>query len=67
VQVRLVGLTKSLRIMSRASVVTTATAALAIPGAEVPRFRAVHEEVVKLDQDFGPTFSGGCGRRGEGG
>jgi hypothetical protein len=22
------------------------------------RFRAVHEEVVKLDQDFGATFSG---------
>ena len=22
------------------------------------RFRAVHEEVAKLDQDFGPSFSG---------
>jgi hypothetical protein len=26
--------------------------------AEVPRFRAVHEEVVKLDQDFGLAYSG---------
>lgn len=25
---------------------------------QVPRFRAVHEEVIKLDQDFGATFSG---------
>ena len=25
---------------------------------QVPRFRAVHEEVIKLDQDFGSTFSG---------
>lgn len=24
----------------------------------MPRFRAVHEEVIKLDQDFGATFSG---------
>eukprot|EP00775_Hariotina_reticulata_P006275 gene6275-6514_t len=55
---RLVGLTKSLRIMQRCSVVTNATVALTIPTAEVPRFRAVHEEVVKLDQDFGATFSG---------
>uniref|UniRef100_A0A383V519 Pro-apoptotic serine protease NMA111 n=1 Tax=Tetradesmus obliquus TaxID=3088 RepID=A0A383V519_TETOB len=54
----LVGLTKSLRIMQRRSTVTNATVALTIPSAEVPRFRAVHEEVVKLDQDFGATFSG---------
>ncbi|KAF6255925.1 DegP-type protease [Scenedesmus sp. NREL 46B-D3] len=54
----LVGLTKSLRIMQRRSTVTSATVALTIPSAEVPRFRAVHEEVVKLDQDFGATFSG---------
>lgn len=115
----LVGLTKSLRLMQRRSTVTSASVALAIPAAEVPRcvrararagtrggaaghactllavhacnacrsshphwrhsrpsshaqtvrhfctviscplrFRAVHEEVVKLDQDFGATFSG---------
>jgi hypothetical protein len=34
---RLVGLTKSLRIMQRSSVVTNATVALTIPTAEVPR------------------------------
>ncbi|GFH09071.1 PDZ domain-containing protein, partial [Haematococcus lacustris] len=51
-------LTKFLRIMQRKSVVTTATSAITIPAADVPRFRAVHEEVVKLDQDFGATFSG---------
>ncbi|EFJ52115.1 trypsin family [Volvox carteri f. nagariensis] len=56
--VRLVGLTKHLRVMQRTSTVTNATAALTIPSAEVPRFRAVHEEVIKLDQDFGATFSG---------
>lgn len=56
--IRLVGLTKYLRIMQRQSIVTNATAALTIPSAEVPRFRAVHEEVIKLDQDFGATFSG---------
>ncbi|PNW85316.1 hypothetical protein CHLRE_03g180650v5 [Chlamydomonas reinhardtii] len=55
---RLVGLTKHLRVMQRTSTVTNATAALTIPSAEVPRFRAVHEEVIKLDQDFGATFSG---------
>ncbi|KAL6760325.1 hypothetical protein V8C86DRAFT_2557091 [Haematococcus lacustris] len=54
----LAGLTKFLRIMQRKSVVTTATSAITIPAADVPRFRAVHEEVVKLDQDFGATFSG---------
>ncbi|KAF5839291.1 hypothetical protein DUNSADRAFT_1164 [Dunaliella salina] len=54
----LAGLTKFLRIMQRKSTVTTATSALTIPSCEVPRFRAVHEEVCKLDQDFGATFSG---------
>lgn len=34
---RLVGLTKSLRIMQRLSTVTNATVALTIPSAEVPR------------------------------
>ncbi|MEW5303628.1 MAG: hypothetical protein WDW36_006301 [Sanguina aurantia] len=56
--VKLVGLSDSLRIKQRTSVVTNATVALTIPAAEVPRFRAVHEEVVKLDQDFGTAFSG---------
>ncbi|GBF93978.1 protease Do-like [Raphidocelis subcapitata] len=56
--VRLVGLTKFLRLMQRTSVVTNAAAAVTIHSAEVPRFRAVHEEVVKLDHDFGLAFSG---------
>lgn len=54
----LLGLTESLRVMKRGSIVTNATLALGIPCAEVPRFRAVHEEVLKLDQDFGSRFSG---------
>ena len=54
----LLGLTESLRVMKRNSIVTNATLALGIPCAEVPRFRAVHEEVLKLDQDFGSRFSG---------
>ena len=28
------------------------------PARRAPRFRAVHEEAVKLDQDFGSSFSG---------
>ena len=32
--------------------------AVAVPVAEVPRFRAVNEEVIELDIDFGYTFSG---------
>ncbi|GMH38408.1 hypothetical protein BSKO_06292 [Bryopsis sp. KO-2023] len=56
--VSLVGLTESLRIMQRQSTVTNATLALVISPADIPRFRAVHEELVKLDQDFGSEFSG---------
>eukprot|EP00891_Asterochloris_glomerata_P007785 jgi/Astpho2/7785/Aster-06077 len=65
-EVRLLGLTKDLRVMQRASIVTTACSSLSIAPADIPRFRAVHEEVVKVDHDFGTTFSGvltdGCGR-----
>jgi hypothetical protein len=45
-------------MMQRSSVVTNASSALALATPDVPRFRAVHEEVVKLDQDFGNSFSG---------
>jgi hypothetical protein len=41
----LVGLTKGLRTMQRRSTVTNAASVVNIPAAEVPRFRAVHEEV----------------------
>lgn len=41
----LVGLTKALRLMRRESRITNATSALSLGSAEVPRFRAVHEEV----------------------
>lgn len=37
---------------------TDAKHAIKIPPAEVPRFRATNEEVVELDHDFGPNFSG---------
>ncbi|KAK9816755.1 hypothetical protein WJX72_004724 [[Myrmecia] bisecta] len=56
--VRLAGLTKELRLMRRQSQVINACASLAINCIEVPRFRAVHEEVIKVDHDFGATFSG---------
>ena len=44
-EVRLLGLTKDLRVMQRASIVTTACSSLSIAPADIPRFRAVHEEV----------------------
>ncbi len=63
--VELVSLSKSLRILHRTSVVTTALMAVNINPADVPRFRAVHEEVIKLDQDFGLSYSGVlCDRNG---
>jgi len=56
--VELVSLSKSLRILHRSSVVTNPAMAVDISQADVPRFRAVHEEVIKLDQDFGIMYSG---------
>ena len=56
--VELVSLSKSLRILHRSSVVTNPAMAVSISQADVPRFRAVHEEVIKLDQDFGAIYSG---------
>ena len=44
-EVRLLGLTKDLRVMQRTSIVTTACSSLSIAPADIPRFRAVHEEV----------------------
>ena len=38
--------------------VINACSPLAIAPIEVPRYRAVNEEVVKLDLDFGDAFSG---------
>jgi hypothetical protein len=57
-EVCLVGLSSSLRPLSRRSRVTDAAHALAIPPAEVPRYRATNEEVIELDDDFGAAFSG---------
>jgi S1-C subfamily serine protease len=63
--VELVSLSKSLRILHRTSVVTNPAMAVAINQADVPRFRATHEEVIKLDQDFGLAYSGVlCDRQG---
>jgi S1-C subfamily serine protease len=57
-KVILVGLSGALRPTARDASVTNATAALNIPTAEIPRFHAVNEEVIELDQDFGTSFSG---------
>ena len=56
--VELVCLSKSLRILHRTSMVTNPAMPVLITQADVPRFRAVHEEVIKLDQDFGVLYSG---------
>lgn len=52
------GLSKSLRVMQRESAVINHCAGVLMPTGDVPRFRAVHEEVVKLDIDFGTQFAG---------
>lgn len=57
-EVVLVGLSAQLRPMARTSAVTDATSSAAIPSADIPRFRAVNEEVITLDMDFGYNFGG---------
>ncbi len=57
-EVVLAGLSASLRAMARVSAVTDAASAAAIPSADIPRFRAVNEEVITLDVDFGYNFGG---------
>ena len=52
------GLSAQLRPMARVSAVTDATSVAAIPSADIPRFRAVNEEVITLDMDFGYNFGG---------
>ena len=54
----LVGMTRALKVLRREASVTTGTSSVCIAPAEVPRFRAVHEEVVKLDHDFGVSVAG---------
>ena len=49
----LVGLNAQLKPMSRVATVADATSSAAVPSADIPRFRAVNEEVVKLDIDLG--------------
>ena len=44
--------------MARSSTVINACFSLNIAPITVPRYRAVNEEVVKLDLDFGDSFSG---------
>ena len=55
---RCAGLNRATRAMARTSTVMNACSPLAIAPIEVPRYRAVNEEVVKLDLDFGDAFSG---------
>jgi S1-C subfamily serine protease len=57
-EVALVGLSAQLRPMARISAVTDATSSAGIPSADIPRFRAVNEEVIQLDIDFGYNFGG---------
>ena len=52
------GLNRATRAMARTSAVINACSPLAIAPIEVPRYRAVNEEVVKLDLDFGDAFLG---------
>ena len=56
--VELVGLSKALRILHRTSTVTTPALSVGIAQADVPRFRATYEDVVKIEQDFGVLYSG---------
>ena len=54
----LVGLTKSQRVTARAVAVADPAVPLDIPIADVPRFRAINEESIELDQEIGTAFSG---------
>ncbi|KAK4797621.1 hypothetical protein SAY86_029947 [Trapa natans] len=56
--VHLVGLSKSLRALSRKSIVTNSCAALNIGSTITPIYRAINSEVIVLDTDFGSDFSG---------
>lgn len=57
-KVWLAGLASGHTIVRRRSTVITATESLSIANPIVPRFRAVHEEVIKLDHSFGTSISG---------
>jgi hypothetical protein len=54
----LVGLNSQLRPMSRVATVADNATSAAVPSADIPRFRAVNEEVVKLDIDLGYDYGG---------
>lgn len=54
----LVGLTETVNIIQRKSTVTNSTVSYSASGAETPRFRAVHEELINLDDGFGDKFNG---------
>lgn len=54
--VYLVGLSKSLRAISRKSVVTNPCAAISIGSASCPRYRAINTEVIELDTGNGFSY-----------
>lgn len=56
--IQLVGLSKSMRPTGRVSTVTCAAEPVVVHIPDVPRYRSVHEEVIKVDHDFGSTFAG---------
>ncbi|KAH7291099.1 hypothetical protein KP509_29G000400 [Ceratopteris richardii] len=56
--VHLVGLSRSLQVTSRKSIVTDPGAALNVRYSDCPRYRAMNMEVIELDTDFGRSFSG---------
>ena len=64
--IQLVGMSKSMRPTGRVSTITCAAEPIVINIPDVPRYRSVHEEVIKVDHDFGSTFAGvladDCGR-----
>lgn len=66
-EVRLVGLSPTLRVLQRASRVTESVACFVPVVPDVPRFRATNQEVYQLDDDLGSSITGVLCRRGGGG
>lgn len=57
-EIELVCMGHSMRLMHRTSTVTSACSSIRIPLAGAPRFRAVNEEIIKIDHGFGVAYSG---------
>lgn len=62
-EIELVCMGYSLRLMHRTSTVTSPSFSVRIPIADAPRFRAVNEEIIKIDHSFGLSYSGALTNR----